>query len=92
VSFKGYKVLVENEQTETGNRASPTISINTNDYTPVSAYIQNFWQNFPKAISVFKDDLIIELFPKKITGDHELQGGEQKTHTVYFEMGKNQPK
>jgi hypothetical protein len=87
VSFKGCKVLVENEQTETGNRASPTVSINTNDYNSVSAHIQNFWESFPKAIAVHKDDLIIELFPKKINVDHELQGGEQKTHTVYLEVG-----
>jgi hypothetical protein len=90
VSFKGYKVLAGNEQTEMGNRASPTVSIHANGYTPISVHIQNFWQNFPKAISVHKDNLIIELFPKKLTGDHELQGGEQKTHTVYFKIG-NKP-
>jgi len=51
----------------------------------IQATINKFWQNFPKAISRDKGSLNIELFPvTEIESFHELQGGEQKTHTLLF--------
>ena len=40
-----------------------------------------FWQNFPKAIEASGGALSLRLFPRQCPDGHELQGGEQKTHT-----------
>ena len=44
--------------------------------------MEYFWQNFPKAIEATPDSLTLRFFPKQYADVHELQGGEQKTHTL----------
>ncbi len=46
-----------------------------------------FWQNFPKAIEATNDSLTLRLFPEQFADVHELQGGEQKTHTFAVAFG-----
>ncbi len=88
VSFKGYQLSIDKLIINKGYRASPTIICkDSNQAIKISAHIKNFWQNFPKAISLQNNELSIELFPKKPKGDYELQGGEKKTHTIYLEFG-----
>ena len=44
-----------------------------------------FWQNFPKALTASPDGTVrVGLFPAEWPDEHELQGGEIKTHEVAF--------
>ncbi len=89
-SFRGYRVYSTSEDViAEGNRATPDILINTNELS-FAATVEKFWQNFPKSIRVDANGLIIGLFPKRFQSDFELQAGEQKTHTVYFDFNPGQ--
>jgi hypothetical protein len=46
----------------------------------------HFWQEFPKAFRVDSVGLKVELFPGSTQDLHELQGGEQKTTTMYLDF------
>jgi hypothetical protein len=84
LEHQGYKIF-ENNSEYVGKRISPSIKL-TIDKQIICAYIENFWQNFPKAISKFDNEFKIELFP---TGKFELQAGEKKTHTVWLDFDAN---
>ncbi len=88
-SFKGYKVYSNGEDIEAGTRANPSISI-TGDDKEISGTVQYFWQNFPKGLEANDNTLTIKLFPKQYNDVFELQGGEQKTHTVFLNFGDSQ--
>jgi hypothetical protein len=81
-TFRGYRVTVDGTIIQSGLRANPTASICT-QFGHLSATIEKFWQNFPKAIEVEDDVIRLGLFPRQYSAPYELQGGEQKTHTVY---------
>jgi hypothetical protein len=89
VAFRGYR-LRAGSQERTGLRATPIV-IAARGGTAVGVAVPHFWQNFPKAIEVTHDALTLRLFPKQSADLHELQGGEQKTHTfaVAFEPDAN---
>jgi hypothetical protein len=78
---QGYKIF-ENNSAYVGKRISPSIKL-TSDRQNICAYIENFWENFPKAISKSDNEFKIELFP---AGNFELQAGEQKTHSVWLDF------
>lgn len=82
VGFCGYRVQSEGV-TAGGRRAQPLVAV-LSDAGGLAAAVEGFWQNFPKAIEVAGGRLIIGLFPRQWSDVHELQGGEQKTHTVYL--------
>jgi len=84
-SFCGYGVKNNQEEVSHGKRALPTVSLLGNELKVDSA-IENFWQNFPKAIEIQPNNLTLRLFPKQCQDLFELQGGEQKTHTVFFQF------
>jgi len=82
----GYKISETNSE-QTGKRIHPSIEI-TSESKTICAYIENFWQNFPNAISRNDNELVLEVFPR---GNFELQAGEKKTHTVWLDFdAKNQ--
>lgn len=83
-SFKGYKVYSDKKEIDKGEHAQPVVKSKK-----FSIAIKDFWQNFPKAIEFDKDHIIIRLFPKYYNGFHEIQGGEQKTHTIYIDFNCN---
>ena len=86
-TFRGYHVIADGAIVEEGERATPSLSLCQSDNS-VSAAIESFWQNFPKCLSVRQNCLRIGLFPDTYSDAFELQGGEQKTHTVYLEFRK----
>ena len=50
--------------------------------------MEHFWQNFPKAMAVATGGVIeLHLFPPQDLDLHEIQGGEQKTHTFHLAFG-----
>lgn len=84
-AFSGYQVKVNDQLVEAGPRATPTLSV-TGNRVIWDGVIENFWQNFPKAMEIRPSGLMFRLFPKQCQDLFELQGGEQKTHTVFFQV------
>jgi hypothetical protein len=82
---RGYEVRTA-LSTTSGLRASPTMSMVAGERA-VAAVIPGFWQNFPKLLVAEPGVLRMGLFPEEWDDLHELQGGEQKTHTVWLRFG-----
>ena len=87
-SFRGYRLRTA-DQEETGLRATPVVSLQRGDRW-LGMAIEHFWQNFPKAIEATPDSLTLGLFPRQYADVHELQGGEQKTHTFWVSFAPDQ--
>ncbi len=83
-SFRGYKVTTD-DLLEEGHRATPSLTILSSGKS-ITAVIPSFWQNFPKSIEADNNTLKLKLFPEQYDDLFELQGGEQKTHTVYVQF------
>lgn len=83
--FRGYRVRAAGTETF-GLRAAPWISIRSASAS-LTAAIPEFWQQFPKALEAVGSCLRIGLFPVLWSDSFELQGGEQKTHTVWLNFG-----
>lgn len=88
VSFRGYRVTAGANDTvlAEGHRATPVLAV-AGDGTWIAAAVQGFWENFPKALRWAHGVLEVGLFPRESRGGFELQGGEQKRHTVLLEFG-----
>ena len=96
VSFKGYRVLSlkESGQIETleeGLRASPAVALRLENGPFIEVAIQDFWENFPKAISIQKSGIRMGLFPGEAKGPSELQGGEKKRHFFMLAIPTEEP-
>jgi hypothetical protein len=74
---RGYRVQSATSESR-GQRAEPILAVRSGSAW-VAAGVAEFWQQFPKALSVEEDALRIGLFPDLGDDLHELQGGEQKT-------------
>jgi len=85
--FRGYTVISDN-LLEEGFRATPKVTVISKD-NAIAATVQGFWQNFPKSIEAENNILTLRLFPKQYNDLFELQGGEQKTHTIFLEFESN---
>jgi hypothetical protein len=85
VTFQGFEVRTDQQVVSRGLRTTPCIA-SSNNSTAIAASVKHFWQNFPKALELENGNLIIRLFPKYFNDLFELQGGEQKTHTVYIRV------
>ena len=83
LSFQGYRVFIDDVIESAGHRVQPLMSLSAKDIS-VSCAIEKFWQNFPKSISSQNGVLQAGLFPSESNYLFELQGGEQKTHTVSY--------
>jgi YetA-like protein len=82
VQFRGYRVR-SGEEESAGLRASPVVS-DRSLAGAITAAIPEFWQQFPKAIDTEGGRLNLRLFPGQFGDLFELQGGEQKTHTLWL--------
>lgn len=87
-TFRGYRVSLGREVIKESNRASPTVYLNGKQ-KKISGVIKDFWQNFPKAIEAEGSVLTLRLFPHQYKDVFELQGGEQKTHTIFLSFENN---
>jgi hypothetical protein len=83
-SFRGYRVRAGGNEW-VGLRASPRIMVQAIEGT-ITAAIPEFWQQFPKSLEVNDRVLRLGLFPRQFADVFELQGGEQKTHTVWLDF------
>jgi hypothetical protein len=84
-TFRGYRVTTDGSLLEEGLRATPILTIR-GEHGGVTATIEQFWQNFPKAMEAHGNELVLRLFPRQYNDVFELQGGEQKTHTIYLQF------
>ncbi len=84
-SFRGYRVRAKQTE-QIGFRASPQLTMRS-ALAAVSVSVPEFWQQFPKSILADGSMLRVGLFPDQFADLHELQGGEQKTHTVWLHVG-----
>jgi len=87
--FQGYRVQVGETTVTAGKRAAPTILVyDPRDDRSIAGAVEGFWQNFPKALEVHGNRLTIGVFPRQYGDVYELQGGEQKTQTLYLAFGR----
>jgi hypothetical protein len=84
-TFRGYRLRAGSTERD-GTRATPLVALDRGD-RHVAAAMQYFWQNFPKAVTVTADALTLHLFPRQYADVHEIQGGEQKTHSFHAAFG-----
>ena len=90
VAFRGYRVSgsrePDTEAAASGHRATPYLAAcGTAGW--VAAGVADFWQNFPKALRWTGTELALGLFPGESVASFELQGGEQKRHTLWLDFG-----
>ncbi|HEY1378075.1 MAG TPA: hypothetical protein VGF55_14840 [Gemmataceae bacterium] len=85
LSFSGYRVRGGGAD-ESGARANPVVRL-LGPGAAVTAAVPEFWQQFPKAVEAGEGALHVRLFPGQFADLFELQGGEQKTHTVWLHFG-----
>jgi hypothetical protein len=86
VRFCGYEVRSANAgEMTSGLRATPAAEIQTGEGA-IAATVLGFWENFPKALRWQNGTLGVGLFPGECCAGFELQGGEQKRHTVLLEF------
>ena len=85
--FSGYRVAADGHQS-TGMRATPIVLLERRNQV-VGVAVPEFWQNFPRAVSATTQDLLLSFLPGQYPDEHELQGGEQKTHEAYLLFGRD---
>jgi hypothetical protein len=71
---KGYRGQV-GDLPLAGLRAQPTVEV-AGDRFALAAEIEDFWQQFPKALEADGGEIRLRLFPRQFPDVHELQGGE----------------
>jgi hypothetical protein len=84
LGFKGYCVREPRGESR-GARATPLVSVATSR-VQVTGVIEQFWQNFPKAIEASSEGLRLAMFPQEFRDGFELLGGEQKTHRMWLDV------
>lgn len=89
VSFAGYEIVSGDSTAAAarGARATPGLRTSATSGGAVGVSVEQFWQNFPKALRFEDGRLAVALFPAECSSGFELQGGEQKTHTVLLDLG-----
>ena len=64
-------------------RACPRLAV-ASEVLTMTVALKEFWQNFPKLLQLEGEQLTIGFFPRQHQEIYELQGGERKTHSVFF--------
>jgi hypothetical protein len=86
-TFRGYRLRAGDSE-RAGLRATPVVTLERGGAL-VAVAVRHFWQNFPKAVEATADGIVLRLFPRQYADAHELQGGEQKTHTFTIAFGRD---
>jgi hypothetical protein len=81
LQFRGYRLRAADRE-QSGLRAEPVLWLG-DGAGGLGIAMRHFWANFPKAIETDGLELTLHLFPPQSEDLHELQGGEQKTHTFF---------
>ena len=84
VTFKGYRTFLGGVEAAVGRRAPGWLDV-SDAAKGLTVGIEDFWQNYPKALAADKDGTVkIGLFPGRYAADFPLRSGEHKTHEVLF--------
>jgi hypothetical protein len=86
--MRGYRLRAGVSAHHGGLRASPVVSLSSGERT-LAVAMPCFWQNFPKAVEADGDAITCRLFPRQYADAHEIQGGEQKTHTLFVAFDRD---
>ena len=86
-TFRGYRMRFDGTE-DAGHRATPIVAIERDGRTLAIA-MEHFWQDFPKALEADADAIVLRLFPRQYADVHELQGGEQKTHSFILAFDRD---
>ncbi|MFC2172530.1 hypothetical protein ACFLU6_07850 [Acidobacteriota bacterium] len=89
MTMQGYVFTDDSSPIENGDRPRGVFDL-SGAQGGVAVTVRHFWQNFPKALRAQPGGTVeVSLFPIEFPDDHELQGGEEKTHEVllYFHEG-----
>ncbi|ONF45447.1 hypothetical protein BTO32_03055 [Marinobacter lutaoensis] len=84
--FQGYRVTLDGQVLQQSLRATPVAAI-TGATASVRATLAHFWQNFPSSLGCLGNTLEVGFFPRECASPYELQGGERKTQTAWFQYG-----
>jgi hypothetical protein len=87
-AFRGYRIIGPGVE-RAGLRAEP-IAMLRSGQVAVAVAVPEFWQQFPRAIVADEGALRIELASPEGAAS-ELQGGEQKTFTAWFDIDSVRP-
>ncbi|MEZ6130609.1 MAG: hypothetical protein R3C59_18130 [Planctomycetaceae bacterium] len=82
VRLQGYEVRSA-AGVSSGLRSEPMCRIVGKDGA-IAVRVPEFWQQFPSSLSVHADRITVGLFPAAAEQTYELQGGEQKTQTIWI--------
>ncbi len=84
--YQGYRGETSSEEIS-GLRATPSIRI-SNSNGCLTATMPHFWQQFPTSLEATTagHEISFGFFPSRDGQCYELQGGEQKTHTVWLKF------
>jgi hypothetical protein len=85
---KGYQVVKQGKVISTGSRSTPYINISNTDIN-LTCTVKQFWQNFPKALNIANNLVSVKIFPGEFPDLYELQAGERKSHTFYFDFAES---
>ncbi len=86
-TFRGYRLKAGAEERR-GLRATPMLWLERGPRR-LGLAMPHFWQNFPKALEATETGLTLRLFPRQYADEHEIQGGEQKTHAIYVAFDRD---
>jgi len=86
-SFRGYRLNTASESAA-GQRATPVITLERGR-DRIAVTMEQFWQNFPKSLEARDNAVVLGLFPRQHADLHEIQGGEQKTHSFTLAFGRD---
>lgn len=71
-----------------GYQAEPTLLLE-GDGSTLAVAVPEFWQQFPGSVAAAMGSLDVGLFPVLPGVTHEVQGGEQKTHSFWISTQKS---
>lgn len=66
-----------------GYRSEPVVALSNNE-SSLSVTVPEFWQQFPGSLSATPAGIDVGLFPSQTGTTFELQGGEQKTQSIWI--------
>lgn len=83
--FRGYQVHAPG-RSESGLVAQPTVSLDGMRHN-IAVAVPEFREQFPSSLAADASTIRVGLFPLEWNDHFELQGGEQKTQTVFVQLG-----
>jgi hypothetical protein len=90
VTFQGYHILNAGGDVVLAGGRAPGWMTCTGPDCGIAVAVQNFWQQFPKALAVAADGTMkIGLFPARYAANFPFRSGEHKTHEILFDFASD---